>query len=292
MPKKKSRSSKKKSSYFWQWFVIAAVSILLYQGLKNYFFSQPTSSKKSITISKKQKKKTPPVPTPTPTPAPVLTPPEAVLPAKWTFASVSPLLPKNAYPDNFQVIPVNGGENALLAYAKIIPGKKPGPDGQTNTLPGIAIFQSAGGKLQPTDLSMEPVRNTFGENIQNKLVGVPQLKQSPFSNREPLYSAKIFLDDPRNLIGLVKLDSGKLSWASLQNAKGGVKPAIFLEGTSETTTRKVRMEKRDGKDYLIIETGTIDLARAHEGYRWQVEAYAWNGNVFVYDPSYRNKKSS
>ena len=123
MARKKSKKSSKKSPAFWQWIIVAGAAFLLYQGLQHWLDpDKSTAPKRSVTLkskpekaAKEEKSEKPEQPAApvakaaaTPTPAP-LAPTPAPVPTsgpvpKWNFQSAGRFLPKDAYPDNYNVV--------------------------------------------------------------------------------------------------------------------------------------------------------------------------------------------
>lgn len=306
MAKKKSKRSSKKSSNskWWQWIAIAAGAFILYQGLEHFLYSPKDGpSKKSVTLKTKDRKKekerekekekpsesAAPAAKPAPTPAPLATPTPHAVPtagpvSKWDFNAGARFLPPEAYPDNYTVLPVEGS-SGLLAYAKTIPGKKPGPQGLTNTQPGLRALLWNGKSYDAKELDFNAVKSEL-ENF--KLVGLPQLDRRPWiGGAAKVYPMKLFFtDETRLAVAYAVVDANGPHWASVTDSTGKVSPAVFLQGTTAAVTRKVRREDKNGKFYIVSEKGSLDLDKPEAGYRWKVEAYAWNGKDFVLDKDF------
>lgn len=276
------RKSKKKSTSLGQWILVALGALLLYRGLQYFLAPRETPAKKPPVVERVLSTAEPhasPSPSPTPLKAPL---------AHWDFQSAARLLPDNAYPDNYLSILVKDSQGGLLAYAKVLPGKKPGPQGLTHTQPGLSFFRWKENQYQGQALNFSQLEPALPGIPLKKLTGLPQVEKKPWIEGETeVFPAKLFLeDDPREVSAWIAVGPGGVEWAPLQTADGKSNPAAFLQGTTRDLTRQVRTEKHDGKNYLIVETGKLDLARAYEGYRWKVEAYAWEGNKFVFDKEY------
>lgn len=299
MAKKKSKRSAKKSTKWWQWLAIAAGAFLLYQGLEHFLYPpKETSSKKSVALKSKDRKKeklkekekvaesaapaAKPSPTPAPRPSPTPPPEPTSGPvAKWDFSSAARFLPPEAYPDNYTALSLDGG-SGLLAYAKTIPGKKPGPQGLTNTQPGLRALLWNGKSYDAKELDFNAVKSEL-ENF--KLVGLPQPdRRAWIGGAAKVYPMKLFFtDETRLAVAYAVVDAGGPRWATVVDASGKASPAVFLQGTTAAVTRKVRREEKNGKFYIVSERGSLDLQAPEAGYRWKVEAYAWNGKDFVFD---------
>ncbi|HKY63025.1 MAG TPA: hypothetical protein VJR29_06375 [bacterium] len=303
MAKKKSkRSPKKKSTQWWQWLAIAAGAFLLYQGIEHFLYPPKESgSKKSVSLKTKDRKKErakdkerekekpapSPVgaarPSPTPTPHASPTPPAATggPVAKWDFSSAARFLPPEAYPDNYTALALEGS-SGLLAYAKTIPGKKPGPQGLTNTQPGLRALLWNGKAYDAKELDFNAVKSEL-ENF--KLVGLPQPERRPWiGGAAKVYPMKLFFtDETRLAVAYAVVEPNGPRWATVIDSSGKASPAVFLQGTTAAVTRKVRREEKNGKFYIVSERGSLDLDAPEAGYRWKVEAYAWNGKDFVFD---------
>lgn len=303
MAKKKSKRSSKKSSTtkWWQWLAIAAGAFLLYQGLEHFLYPpKDGGSKKSVALKSKERKKEKekekekekPAPSPapsgkaTPTPHPQASPtpsPAAAsgAVAKWDFNSAARFLPPEAYPDNYTALNLEN-HSGLLAYAKVIPGKKPGPQGLTNTQPGLRALIWNGKAYDAKELDFNAVKSEL-ENF--KLVGLPQPDRRPWiGGAAQVFPMKLFFtDETRLAVAYAVVDASGPHWANVLDAGGKSSPAVFLQGTTAAVTRKVRREDRNGKYYIISEKGSLDVAQPEAGYRWKVEAFAWNGKDFVFD---------
>jgi hypothetical protein len=289
MARKKSKKSAKKKPVLWQWVIVAAAAFLLYQGLE-YWLSpdRKASTHRTVAVKGKNEKRAAPVtppaatkprPTPSPTPAPQAT--AAPVP-KWDFKNAARFLPPEAYPDNYSAVPLPAAPSGLLAYAKTIPGKKPGPQGLTNTQPGLRSLWWDGKHYQTKDLDFEALKPTLSGL---RLVGPPQLERKAWiENGGSVYPVKLFLNDETRLVsGFVVIDAEGPRWAPLQGEGGKTGPAAFLQGTTAAVTRKVSKLEREGKRYVVVEKGSLDLVKPEAGYQWKVEAYAWNGKAFVLD---------
>ena len=303
MAKKKSKRSAKKSTKWWQWLAIAAAAFLLYQGLEHFLYPpKETPSKKSVSLKSKDRKKdkekdkskdkaaesaaptAKPAPTPAPQPSPTPPPPTSGPVAKWDFNSAARFLPPEAYPDNYTALPLDGG-SGLLAYAKTIPGKKPGPQGLTNTQPGLRALLWNGKSYEARELDFNAVKSEL-ENF--KLVGLPQPdRRAWIGGAAKVYPMKLFFtDETRLAVAYAVVDAAGPHWAKVIDASGKSLPAVFLQGTTAAVTRKVRREEKNGKFYIVSERGSLDLQAPEAGYRWKVEAYAWNGKDFVFDKEF------
>ncbi len=297
MAKKKSKRSAKKSTKWWQWLAIAAGAFLLYQGLEHFLYPpKETASKKSVTLKSKDRKKdkekekvtesAAPAAKPSPSPAPRPSPTPQAAPtagpvAKWDFNSAARFLPPEAYPDNYTALPLDGS-SGLLAYAKTIPGKKPGPQGLANTQPGLRALLWNGKSYDAKELDFNAVKSEL-ENF--KLVGLPQPdRRAWIGGAAKVYPMKLFFtDETRLAVAYAVVETGGPRWATVIDASGKASPAVFLQGTTAAVTRKVRREEKNGKFYIVSEKGSLDLKAPEAGYRWKVEAYAWNGKDFVFD---------
>jgi hypothetical protein len=303
MAKKNSKRCAKKSTKWWQWLAIAAGAFLLYQGLEHFLYPpQEGASKKSVTLKSKDRKKDKPKEqekekdkppasaapgvkaSPTPQPQASPTPPPAPTNgpvAKWDFSSAARFLPPEAYPDNYTALALEGN-SGLLAYAKTIPGKKPGPQGLTNTQPGLRALLWNGKIYDAKELDFNAVKSEL-ENF--KLVGLPQPDRRPWiGGAAKVYPMKLFFtDETRLAVAYAVIDAAGPHWANVIDASGKASPAVFLQGTTAAVTRKVRREDKNGKFYIVSEKGSLDLDQPEAGYRWKVEAYAWNEKDFVFD---------
>ncbi len=285
MARKKSKKSASKSPALWQWVLVAGAAFLLYQGLQRWLNPDKAAPEKhSVTLKSKPEKEKPAAPpAKQATPAPVPTPAPSTGPVpKWTFQSAARFLPADAYPDNYSEMQLGAGPSGLLAYAKTLPGKKPGPQGLTNTLPGLRALQWNGKQYETKELDFEPLKPALGGL---KLVGPPQADRKPWiADGETVLPAKFFLnDETRFLVGFILIDAQGPRWAPLQGEDGKPGVAAFLQGTTAATTRKVSKLERNGKHYIVVEKGFLDTAKPEAGYQWKVEAFAWNGKDFAYD---------
>jgi hypothetical protein len=280
------KKSKKKSTPLWQWALLALGAFLLYRGLQYYLSPERYPPKKTISVKKTPETTTPHEAGPSPTPGVKGGPIQ-----QWDFKSTGQLLPEGAYPDNFVPIPVKESQSGLLAFAKTLPGKRPGPQGLTNTQPGLSLFRWKDKKYEGQELKFSDLEPALsGINVQ-KFSGPPQVSKKPFSEAEAeIFTTQIFMgDDPRQVMAFFAVDATGIHWAPLQEADGKKLPAAFVKGTTKDTTRNVHTEKHSDKNYLIVETGKLDPAKLYEGYHWKVEAYFWNGQSFVYDNEYSDK---
>ncbi len=279
----KKGGSKKNSPQLWQWLAVAVAAFLLYQGLE-YLLSKkkPAPAKKpaSTKISAAPVAK-PPAPSPKPqaSPGPL---------KQWNFQETRRLRPDGAYPDNYVPIPVRDKQSGLIAYAKLIPGKTPGPKGLTNTKPGLSFSRLEGEHYQTRDLDFSRLQEVLDAGILKKLSGLPEISANPvIPGAAPVYSARLFLgEDPREVHSFVVIDGDGLAWASVRDVGGQQKPAACVTGTTKLSTGELRTENRHGKTYIILEKGVLEEAKLHEGYRWAVRAYSWDGKNFVFDPDY------
>lgn len=288
MARKKSKKSSKKSPQLWQWVIVAGAAFLLYQGLQRYLDPERKAPEKKVAAVKtKPEKEKPaavkPAAEPTPTPAPKATPAPTAGPLpKWSFENAARFLPADAYPDNYTAIQLNGSPSGLVAYAKTIPGKKPGPQGLTNTQPGLRVMHWDGKKYQSQDLDFDALKPALGGL---KPVGLPQTERKAWiGNNASVFGAKLFLNDETRLLsGFIVVDDSGPRWAPLQGEDGKTGLAAFLQGTTAATTRKVNKRDIGGKPMIVVEKGSLDLSRPEAGYQWKVDAYAWNGKAFVFD---------
>lgn len=289
MARKKSKKSSKKSPQLWQWVLVAGAAFLLYQGLQRYLNPEKKVPDKKAAAVKARVEKEKPAPAkpaaapPTPAPTPAASPAPTGGPVpKWSFENAARFLPAGAYPDNYTAIPLGDAPSGLLAYAKEIPGKKPGPQGLTNTQPGLRALHWDGKKYQSQDLDFEALKPALGGL---RPVGPPQLERKPWiANGTSVFGAKLFLtDETRFVSGFVLVDAAGPRWAPLQTEDGKTGLAAFLQGTTAATTRKVFKRDLGGKPTIVVEKGSLDLSRPEAGYQWKVEVYAWNGKAFVFD---------
>lgn len=284
MARKKSKKSSK-SPQLWQWALVAGAAFLLYYGLQHWLNPSPSSeAKRTATVKLKAEKPAPPpghpkTATPTPTPQPQST---AGPLAKWTFQNAARFLPADAYPDNYSAQSLGAGPSGILAYAKTLPGKKPGPQGLTNTEPGLRAMVWDGQHYQSKELDFSPLSAALGGL---KLVGPPQVERKAWiSDGATVFPTKLYLnDETRLLVAYLLVDANGPRWAPLQTAEGTTGVAAFLQGTTAAVTRKVRRLEQGGKSYIVVERGSLDLKRPEAGYQWRVEAFAWNGKSFAYD---------
>jgi len=307
MAKRKS-SKKKKNTAWWQWIIVAVAAFGLYKAMDHYLAEpQGAASKKTpgkITVASKDKtpeKKPAPAkpeasphphasPTPEPRPSPHPTPTAGPV-AKWDFKDTSRLLPPDAFPDNYQPIAVQGNQVGLLAHAKLIPGKKPGPKGLTNTRPGLAWYKLQNDKYQEQNLNFDELKPVLGAATVQKMSGLPEVNPVPLvKGDKTLFLSRLFLGgDPMEAEAVLEADGSGLRWANLADASGKTQPAAFLKGTTKLTTREFITVKRQNKIYLVASSGSLNEAKLYEGYRWKVSAYFWDGNRFVYDPEFSEK---
>lgn len=279
MAKRRRKSSRKnKDSPLWQWILVALVAFGLYKGVDYYLQRRVAPPKPSTPATSKQKK----VPELSQKPGPI---------PEWTFESVEKFLPEQAFPDNFQPTTVVEGKGALLAFAKQLPGKDPGPKGLTNTQPGIRYIHWDGKKYQTKDLDFEKLEASLADLPISKLEGLPHISKQPFREGETfIYPTRIFLQgDDREVMAYVKVQGDDSQWALLQNPSGKRMPAAFVLGTTAQNSRLVRHRKYGGRNYLILENGMMDEMKAYQGYQWNIQAYYWDGNQYVYDSEYSKK---
>jgi len=283
MARKKSKKSSQKNPAFWQWAVVAGAAFLLYQGLQHWLNPEkPSPEKRAVTLkTKPEKPAAPAAKQATPPPAPTPQPSSGPVP-KWTFQSAARFLPADGYPDNYSELALGNGPSGLLAYAKTLPGKKPGPQGLTNTLPGFRAMLWNGKQYETKELDFEALKPALGGL---KLVGPPQAdRRAWIADGITVLPAKFFLnDETRFLVGFILIDAQGPRWASLEGEDGKAGIAAFLQGTTAATTRKVNKVERNGKHYIVVEKGSLDLAKPEAGYQWRVDAYAWNGKAFAFD---------
>jgi hypothetical protein len=275
---------KKKDSPLWQWVLVALAAFLLYKGLDYFLAPGMMSSDKRRVIVKAGKK--------TPEPSPTAKPqPETGLIKKWSFEAAAPHLPEGAYPDNYQATPIGKKDGALLAYAKLIPGKKPGPQGMTHTQPGLRVLMWNGKNYQPGEFSFAALDPALARISSKSFVGPPQISAKPLLEGDvAIYSAKIFLsNDPREVQAFIQVSEQGADWVQLHHASGKKIPAAFLLGTTQENTRSLKQQSYGGKSYLILENGTLDPYKTYEGFQWNLQAYYWDGKAFVYDQEYSDK---
>jgi hypothetical protein len=228
-------------------------------------------------------------PAPKPTPAPET---QAAAPiTEWTFQSAKKFLPAGAYPDNFRPVPLEKDQGALIAYAKKIPGKDPGPQGLTNTQPGLQVLSWDGKQYQGREIDFAKLGAALGEIPWQKLEGLPQFNQMPLREGNAiLYPLRLFLQqDNREILAFLEVEGTNAQWAQLKNPIGKRMPALFVLGTTANDSRKFRQQKIGGRNYLILELGSLDPLKTYEGYQWQVQAYYWDGQEYVYDPEFSKK---
>ncbi|HCU24615.1 MAG TPA: hypothetical protein DF383_06335 [Deltaproteobacteria bacterium] len=275
------KGRKKKSPLGWQWVLIAAAALALYWGLQ--YFLNPgegmgqKNSNPKITVT-----------TATPTPQATATPDPGAPVAKWNFESAKPFLPEDAYPDNYSALNIDSSPSGLLAYAKMIPGERLGPQGATGTEPGLRLLHWDGSAYQSSDLDFRNLQAAIGKF---RASGLPQVERRPFaSNGSQVYSAKLFSnDDSRIAVVYFIVDEAGIRWAPLMNSEGKTQNAAFLQGTTAAVTRRIRRLEEDGKTFIVMEKGTLDLDSPEIGYRWKVYAYFWNGKIFSLDKSLSEK---
>ncbi len=278
-------AKKKSKNHYGQWLLIALAAFALYQGLKHYLNPIKISEKKTLAAKILRE-----IPQHSPLPTAPL--PEIKEPVKkWTFETAGRFLPEKAYPDNYNSIPTEGESSALLAYAQLIEGKTPGPQGLTNTRPGLRWVKWDGKKYEAEDLDFSKLENAGTGLALQKFTGLPQIPKKPLSeDGSKIFPVKLFLDqDTRVVVAYLIVDGKNAGWAKLNNAEGKELPAAFLQGTTKSTTREIRTEKHDGKLYLIVNSGKLNELKLYEGYQWKVEAFGWNGQAFVFDKNYSEK---
>lgn len=297
MAKKKSRS-KKNSPSILQWVLVAAAAFLLYKGLEFVLSDHRPAAKKTaspVVKLKPKEKGAAPIPAPANTPAPSAhaspapsPPPATGAVKKWDFQETARLLPAGSFPDNYAAIPVKDNEIGLLSHAKLIPGKKPGPKGLTNTRPALSWNKLEGENYRTQELDFAPLKDALGNASFLKLSGLPVVEKSPLlKGDKSLFVSKLFLgEDPMEAVAIVQTDPAGIHWANTIGADGKSRPAAFLTGTTRLATKNFSTASRGGKTYLIVEQGQLNEKRLHEGYRWEVSAFAWNGSSFVYDKDY------
>jgi hypothetical protein len=272
------RRRKTQDSPLWQWLLVAAVAFGLYKGIDFYLNRREAVPPKVLKGPIAQKT----------VPAPETQ--KAVPITEWTFQSAGKFLPEGAYPDNFQPLPLEKNHGALLAFAKKIPGKDPGPQGLTNTQPGLSLIHWNGREYQTQPLDFEKLEASLGDVPLKKLEGLPRLNPPLKEGESSLYPMRLFLhEDNREVLAYVQLRGDKMEWAPLKNPSGKRMPAAFVLGTTAQDSRQIRQQKFGGHNYLVLEIGILDELRAFEGYQWQVQAYFWNGQEYVYDPEYSLK---
>jgi hypothetical protein len=271
---------KKQDSPLWQWLLVAAVAFGLYKGIDYYLNLQPAHPPTAV------KSPAPAKAIPTPAPETQATPITA-----WTFESAKKFLPEQAYPDNFRPVPLEKNQGALLAFAKKIPGKDPGPQGLTNTQPGLQFIHWDGKQYQSQEIEFTKLAPALGDIPLHQLEGLPQFNQLPFKEGDvTLYPMRLFLhQDNREIVAFLEAQGPSVQWAELKNPIGKRMPALFVLGTTATDSRKFRQQKVGGRNYLILEIGTMDELKAYEGYQWQVQAYYWDGQEYVYDADFSKK---
>jgi hypothetical protein len=267
---------KNQDSPLWQWILVAVVAFGLYKGVDFYLNRKEAAPEKSHKTAV--------------TPKPSAEAPGTGPVAEWNFQTAEKFLPQGAYPDNFQATPLEKDRGALLAFAKPLPGKTPGPQGLTNTQPGLRLIYWDGKEYRPQEIDFRKLAASLGEVSLQKLEGLPRLNP-PFKDGETLfYPTRLFLqDDNREVLAYVQVTESAIQWASLKNPSGKRMPAAFVLGTTASDSRKVRQEKFGGRNYLILEMGSLDELKPYEGYQWQVQAYYWNGQEYVYDADYSQK---
>jgi hypothetical protein len=272
------RRGKKQDSPLWQWLLVAAVAFGLYKGVDYYL------NRKEAPPSAVARKSVTPKPNPTPET-------QAAGPiTEWTFQASGKFLPEGAYPDNFQPIPLEKDRGALLAFAKKVPGKDPGPQGLTNTQPGLRLIHWDGKEYQTQEVDFVKLRASLGDVPLQKLEGLPRLNVPLKEGESSLYPMRLFLhEDTREVAAYVQVTGAVVQWASLKNPSGKRMPAAFVLGTTARDSRLLRQQKFGGRNYLILEIGLMDEVRAYEGYQWQVQAYYWDGQQYVYDAEYSAK---
>lgn len=281
MAKRRRNTKKKKDSTFWQWIWVALIAIVLYKGL-DYFLPrgprgpQPEPTKQTTSAEK---------PKATPTPSPT---PEIQKVKMWTEENAHGFLPEDGFADNYQVIPLKQKENALLAYARTLPGKNPGPMGSVNTRPGLRLLKWDGKEYQKLDLPFSELGSSLGNLSTKKFVGLPQLETKSLDvEGVEIFPAKIFLTgDDRVVTAFLLVNDKGLQWAPLGHASGKKMDAAFVTGTTKDTTQNVRIVNLNGKEYIILESGKLDENRPYAGYQWNVQAYFWNGEKFAFDKEY------
>ena len=292
MAKRKARRPQKTKNNppLWQWALIAIVSILAYQGITSYLNKQKTKSSASqphsqtIKIKPSESK-----------PSPVkITETQPSVPAgeEFSFSSSAKLLPKGSYQDNYMPITVEEKKSQLLAYAKLIPGKSPGPKGLTNTKPGLNYYYWKDKKFYSSALDFSALQNAVEGKISQKLSGPPQIKtRKPWiSGEKKIYPMQLFLEgDPREIIAFAQVDAEGLRWAQVKSAEGDSKPAAFLKGATKLFNGEIKTVNENGTSWIFTESGWLDEAKPYLGYQWKVKAYRWDGESFVFDSKYSEK---
>lgn len=272
------RRRKNQDSPLWQWLLVAAVAFGLYRGIDFYLNRKEAAPSKALSGPVAQKV-VPPSETQ-----------EAVPITEWTFQSARKFLPEGAYPDNFQPIPLDKEKGALLSFAKKISGKTPGPQGLTNTQPGLRLIHWDGKEYRTQELDFEKLQASLGDVPLQKLEGLPRLNPPLKEGDVVLYPTRLFLhEDSREIVAYVQVQGAKVQWAPLKNPSGKRMPAAFVLGTTAQDSRQVRQQKVGGRNYLVLEIGLLDEIKTYEGYQWQVQAYYWDGQEYVYDPEFSQK---
>jgi len=285
----KKKSSKKRNSPIWQWVIVGIAAYLVYQGLEHFL---PTDAKHQ---AKKEKETVVKIAPEGPKEAPAASPKPETKQAeikKWNFSETSKLLPEGAYPDNYEPLGLKGDQAGLIAYAKTLPGKKPGPKGLTNTQPALRFyFKKQGQQYQGADLDLADLKATVGESVYARLSGLPQVdKQAAIAGATEVFPVKLFLSgDSRVVQAYLAVGEGQGSWAKLSSSKGEPQIAAFVQGTTRLSTSQSLLKKEDGKNYLVFETGKLNEAKLYEGYQWEVKAYRWEGDKFAFDPEMSEK---
>jgi len=280
----KTRKKSKKDSPLWQWILVALLAFALYKGLDHFLGPdwQDPGSKKPRLSSAKKTQGTPSQKSPEPTAGPV---------KEWNFKAASRFLPTEAIDENFQPTPIKDKKGALLAYAKKIPGKNPGPQGLTDTRPGLRVLEWNGQRYDSVDLSFADLEKSLGGLSAKKFEGLPRLEAQRIQLGEAeIIPARIFLSkDNREVVAYLLVQQEGIRWAPLHHASGKKMPAAFVVGTTQKNTRKIQHQKHGGKNYLIVENGVLDEYKAYAGYQWNIQAYFWDGNEFTYDKEYSKK---
>jgi len=282
-PKKRNSRKKRKDSPWWQWLLIALIAFGLYKVLDHYLPEDraPAPPQKK-SVAQPENKTDSQKALETSAAGPI---------KKFSFEEAQKLLPKEAYPDNVQPTELQPTQGALLAYAKTVDGKTPGPQGQKNTHPGLRWVHWDGKEYEPRDLNFKDLETALGGVSADQMEGMPHLAEHPFhESGADIYPTRIFLkDDNHEIMAYLKVDDSGTSWAPLKHASGKKMPAAFVLGTTAENSRKIRHRKQAGRQYIIIENGTLNEFKAYEGYQWTAQAYYWDKDHFAYDPDYSKK---
>lgn len=280
---KRSSKKKKKDSPLWQWVLVALVAFGLYQVL-NHFLPKMTGKETEKPAPAAQKSTLPKSRPETEeiSGAPV---------KKWNLEEAQKYLPKSAYPDNVEPWPLPERTGVLLAYARRLSGIEPGPQGLTNTRPGLRSLRWDGKEYKKEDISFGDLDSALPGISEKNFEGLPHLGKNPFDEgKSIIYPTRLFLKgDDREVMAYLKVSEAGTEWAPLNHPSGKRIPAAFVLGTTAETTRQVRHRKHGGRNYLIVENGILDEARAYEGFQWTVQAYYWDSDHFEYDSEFSKK---